>query len=141
MSGRSVIISLFVVAISFAMTMTNEVNRTWAAAYNRPLIDYNITSPVNYSDFGDTSTAGFNETYRNITSYGKPADVTQDYGFFQSLSATRIFTNLLLNIVVGVPNFLVLFGMPSFMVAPITVMLLINHVLTLIYLVTGKTFF
>ena len=141
MSGRSVVISFFIICISIGITIMNEVNAEWAKSEDRMFIEYNITSPVNYSDLTDVSQSGVNDTYRDFGEYNKPADVTQDFGFFQGLRAGRLFLDVVFNSVWGFPKFMTEFGMPNLFVIPLAVLIILNHILTLVYIFTGKSFF
>jgi hypothetical protein len=143
MTVRSVVISFFIIAFSFGMTITNEMNAAWANEHSGlKFIDYDMTPYMNYSDIGIPSDrAGYNNTMKTLTRYDKPTDVSFNLDFFQSIKYGGLLINILMNSVYGFPSFLnSAFGMPYFLVIPITLFLVLNHILAVIYIVTGRSF-
>ena len=141
MSGRSIVVSFFVICVSIGILIVNDVNARWSSSENRNYIDYNITGFINYTDLGDVSNAGFNDTYRNLTTYHKPADISYDFGFFKSLGYTWDIIKMFFTTVINFPDYLNMYWDISQYVIPLKILLLMNHLLTIIYLVTGKSFF
>ena len=142
MTVRSVVISFFIIAISFGMTVFNTVNNQWAIEKGSPLVGYNRTSFMGYDSLGiPYNHTGYNATMQDMMSYRKPSDVVYQLDFFQAIRYGSLLFDVLFNSVFGFPSFLAnAFGMPLILVTPLTLFLVLNHILAIIYIVTGRTF-
>jgi hypothetical protein len=142
MTVRSVIISFFILSFSFGMTVTNQINSEWSSTHSgKMLIPYHLDSFKNYSEINiPTDRAGYNNSLRDITTFNKPNDISFNFDFFQNLKYGSMLVDLLFNSVWGFPAFLQSFGMPWFFVIPLSMFLVLNHILAAIYIVTGRTF-
>lgn len=143
MTIRSVIISFFVLAFSFGMVLMNQVNMQWAVDNNNlTFIGGERTPYLNYTDVNlPTTRIGYNSTMGNLMDYNKPNDAILQLDIFQNIKYGQILFDLLFNIVFGFPQFLAnAFGMSQLLVLPLTAFIVINHILAVIYIVTGRTF-
>jgi hypothetical protein len=139
--SRAIIISFFIFAVSFGMVITNTVNTLWQADYGAPLIGYSKTPYLNYSQVNiaqDRTT--YNSTMADISDVRPPPGVDTTVDIYQNVKYSQILFDLLFTATFGFPLFLTGFGMPTFLVPPLSIFLVINHTLALIYIVTGRTF-
>jgi hypothetical protein len=143
MTVRAVIISFFIIAISFGMTVVNYINVTWAAEHGGvPFIGGSIFPFVNETKLNiPTTESGYNSTTRQLMTFNKPSDAVSNYDIFQSLTYGTFLIDLLFNSVFGFPTYLVnAFGMPEILAIPLISFVFLNHILAIIYIVTGRTF-
>jgi len=142
MTVRSVVISFFIICFSFGMAITNEVNAAYAADRNETIMGASLTPFLSYGDIGlPSNTASYNETMRSLTTYNKPEGVVLQFDFFQNIKYAGYILGLLFASVFGFFYFLGGIGLiPNLLILPLTLLLSLNHVLALIYIVTGRTF-
>jgi hypothetical protein len=139
--SRAVLISFFIFAVSFGMIITNQVNTLWTAGYGVPLIGWSRTPYLNYSDIGVAQDrASYNSTMANLAAVNRPTGIDYSLNLFQNIKYSQLLFDLLFTATIGFPEFMTLFGMPTFLVPPLFIFLVINHILALIYLITGRTF-
>jgi hypothetical protein len=140
---RSVVISFFIIAISFGMTIVNSVNSQWAAEHGGlPLIGGSRTPYVNETQLGLPMTSdAYNSTTKELMTFNKPSDAVFNLDLFQNLKYGTYILNILFNSVFGFPMYLVkTFGMPLILAVPLLAFVVLNHILAIIYIVKGRTF-
>ena len=142
MTVRSVVISFFIICISFGMTITNGVNDTWNGTYNQTLMGPNISPFMNYSNTGVPSDeAGYNSSISGLTDYQPPGNVIMGFDFFQGIKYAGVLIGILFNTVFGFFYYLAALNIiPNIWAIPLTIMLVFNHILAVMYIVTGRTF-
>lgn len=144
---RAMVVSVFIMCLSFGIIITNEMNAEYNNEMGRKLINYEITPPLNYSDIPglDDSKETLNSTINDITEFNKPAGITFDFAFWQSIKIVKIFTDMLMFSVWGFPAFLAAtpplgVGMPVYLVIPIGILINLSHLLLVLFLFFGKKF-
>ena len=143
MTVRAVVISFFIIALSFGMSVTRYINTSWAAEHGGlPLIGSSATPYMDGTNFNIPVTAtGYNSTVRDLMTFNKPSDALFNLDLFQSLRYGTFIIDLLFNSVFGFPMYLVnAFGMPEVLAVPLICFIVLNHILAIIYIVTGRTF-
>lgn len=144
MTVRSVVLSFFILSISFGILIMNEVNDKWAAEHSGTSLVYGGDMRMGYKNYTDfdipTTQNEYNSTMRDYLTFTKPADTLMGFDFFQALKYGGKLIDLLFSSVFAFPHFLVIIGMPSFLELPMAMFLVLNHMLAVIYIVTGRTF-
>lgn len=144
MTARSVLVSLFFICFGLGMGITNDINDQWADEHGGTRwIMISITPYQTVGDLGIATTEeGFNQTANGMLTYNKPADVTQDFGWISTLGAAWTLVQTILYSSVGFFLYLEQIGLlSSFYASTLTVLLILNHIFTIIYLLTGKVIY
>lgn len=142
-TDRAVVVSLFILCVSFGIVMANEVNAEFNSELGRAFIKAEITPDINYTNTGnyDGSTGSLNRTVADIGEARIPQGINFDFGFWQSIKILTIFWEVLIFSVAGFPEFLnIAFGMPALLVTPMQFMIGLSHILLAIFIITGKKF-
>ena len=145
MSVRAVIVSMVVICMSFGLTITNAVGDQYKADTGQELFGQRVTPFISY---GDMQTNGvplnaqqYNQTMGDATTFNRPNNVVLQFDFFQSLKYAGILTKILFSSVFGFFYYLYGLGViPLMLRDPLTLLLGLNHLLALIYIITGRTF-
>ena len=145
MSVRAVIVSMVVICLSFGLTITNAVGDQYKADTGQELFGQRITPFISYSDMQTNgvplSSQQYNSTMGDASTFNRPNNVYQDFSFFQSLKFAGTLTKILLSSVFGFFYYLYGLGIiPLMLRDPLTLLLGLNHLLALIYILTGRTF-
>ena len=136
---RGILVSMFVICMSFGLTIINEVNAQYETDTGRKFIDFEATPPFNFSDYqGISSKEEFNSSMGSVGDFNKPSDVGFDFDFFQSINVLRLLGNIIFYSVWGFPGFLINFGMPGFMELPMIILMNLNHMFVAVYLILNK---
>jgi len=144
MTARSVLVSLFFICFGLGMGITNQINDQWATEHGGlPLIMFSATPYKTVGDLGIANTEeGFNQTANGMLTFNKPADVVQDFGWISTLGAASTLVQTILFSSVGFFYYLQAIGLISgFYASTLTVLLILNHIFTIIYLLTGKVIY
>lgn len=140
MTVRSVVISFFILSIAMSMSIAAAMNAEHQALTGHKLFDDDRAPYMTYSQMGiPQDKSGYNDTVKDLTTYVSPGG-EQDEGFFQNIRYGSIILDTLFNATLGFPAFLVSFGMPTYLETPLFMFVVLNHILAVIYIVTGRTF-
>lgn len=140
---RAMVISVFVMCMSFGMIMINTFSGEYAAAEGHQLVNYNITAPINYTSFGvlDTTQGGLNATSNRVMTFDKPEDVSFDFGFWQRIQIAKLIWEIFITSTYGFPLFVnAAFGMPAFFVLPLMLLINVSHILLILKIYPGIEF-
>ena len=145
MSVRAVIVSMVVICISFGLTITNAVGDQYKADTGKEIFGQRITPFLSYTDMsvnGVPSTSSeYNTTMGDAATFNRPNNVLLQFDFFQALKYASMLTKILFASVFGFFYYLEGLGvMPAMLATPLTLLLGLNHLLALIYIITGRTF-
>jgi len=139
---RYLSMAFLIIAISFAAIVFNTVNAEYEDANGRPIVDYSVTPYLNYTDLYAVDTTGdsLNETTRDIADFNKPEDIGFDFAFWQSIKIAKILGNTFVYTLYGFPTFLLNFGMPKVLLAPLIIFIGLGAVFFMIYTIIGKNY-